>query len=132
MISRVTPGGAFAGFNTAPPLQQTLGVTAGPDGNVWVAMNGYMAIGRVTPAGVITTFPVGVVPSRLTTGSDGNIWFVMSPPQPSAIGRITPSGVATVFPLPNMYAGPTGITSGPDGNLWIAEEGGNAIGRLTL
>jgi virginiamycin B lyase len=115
------------------PLNQATGVTLGPDGNVWMAMNGNMAIGRVTPAGSATTFPVTIpAPWQLTTGSDGNIWFTESLRQSSAgLGRITPSGILTEFPFPRSDAEPEGITSGPDGNLWIAEFSANAIGRLS-
>ncbi len=56
------------------------GITTGPDGNLWFADNSY--IGRITPAGVITTF---LTPTQvswntgITAGPDGNLWFTSVP-----------------------------------------------------
>ena len=56
------PGGVF-------------GITAGPDGNLW--FTGSSAIGRITPSGTITLFPVpGSAPGAITAGPDGNLWFL--------------------------------------------------------
>jgi virginiamycin B lyase len=70
-----------------------LGITAGPDGNLWFADDGstIQKIGRITPAGTITecdlatanSYPVGI-----TSGPDGNIWFTEA--SANKIGRITP------------------------------------------
>src|SRR5579864_8222540 len=61
-------------------------ITAGPDGNVWFAVpGGSSAIGRVTPAGVVTLFTSGLSsqlqPSAgtIAAGPDGNVWFVEKP-----------------------------------------------------
>ncbi|MDX6698579.1 MAG: virginiamycin lyase [Solirubrobacteraceae bacterium] len=61
------------GLNSIP-----LGIAAGPDGNLWFAELGD-AIGRITPAGVITEFSAGInspaSPSGIAAGPDGNLWF---------------------------------------------------------
>jgi virginiamycin B lyase len=52
------------------------GITAGPDGNLWFAEADH--IGRITPAGSITAFPLptqGSSPEGITAGPDGNLWF---------------------------------------------------------
>ena len=108
------------------------GITVGSDGNLWFTEDQGQSIGRVTPAGVITEFPVFSGPfgagatEGITNGPDGNIWFTEYTRQ--AIGRITPTGAITEFSLANR---PYGITAGPDGNLWFAERSGNNIGRIT-
>jgi hypothetical protein len=53
-------------------------ITAGPDGNLWFAEYIGNKIGRITPAGVITEFPVppgGDYLPGITEGPDGNLWF---------------------------------------------------------
>ena len=111
--------------NPGPP-------TAGPDGNVWFTDHG--AVGRVTPAGVITEFaqgiPAGDTPSdSITAGSDGALWFCLTGASP-AIGRIDPAtGAITSFPL---QSNPQSVIEGPDGNVWFMGGAATpAIGYIT-
>jgi streptogramin lyase len=108
-----------------------LDITSGPDGNLWFSetMNN---IGRITPTGSITEFPIPTANTNswgITSGSDGNLWFTEQ--QANNIGRLTPSGTVTEFPIPTANSQPTAITSGPDGNLWFTEASGNKIGKIT-
>ncbi len=50
------------------------GIAAGPDGNLWFTEPFAKAIGRVTPGGQITEFPVssGNAPDEIAAGPDGN------------------------------------------------------------
>jgi hypothetical protein len=108
------------------------GITAGPDGNLWFTEEYVGKVGRITPAGAITEFPVPTATAYLegiTAGPDGNVWFTEK--GKDRIGRVTPAGAITEFPIPT-YSGPWGITAGPDGNLWFTEYDGNKIGRLPL
>jgi streptogramin lyase len=150
-IGRITPSGAVTEF----PLPTGYGVeygslTAGPDGNLWFEeapiISGYhgstlgmiSAIGRITPSGALSQFPLPTVGSygfqedTLTVAPDGNLWF----PDGHVIGRITPSGALTQFPLPAGYDGAGSLTVGPDGNLWFLDwPNGSAsagIGRVDL
>jgi hypothetical protein len=87
-------------------------------------------IGRITPTGDITEYPLpkaGSSPSGITAGPDGNLWFT----ETNGIGRITPRGRITEYPLPKANSSPGGIAAGPDGNLWFTEFRGNKIGRIT-
>jgi streptogramin lyase len=113
---------------------QPVGITCGPDGNLWFAE--LHAIGRITPAGVVTEFTRGLSPDSLpfeiTAGPDGNLWFTEQGTE--QIGRVTPAGVISEFVIPQAVgqvpATVAGITAGPDGNLWFTEQIG-AIGRIT-
>jgi streptogramin lyase len=123
-----------AGLN--PGSSPDLGITPGPDGNVWFADNGTTdAIGRITPAGQITEFSDGLSPGAqpesIALGPDGNLWF--TDPATPAIGRITPQGAITEF-SEGLGAGssPFWIAPGPDGNLWFTDPATPAIGRITL
>ncbi len=109
------------------------GIAAGPDGNLWFAENGSNAIGRITPAGAISEFPVGTGgPEQIASGPDGDLWFTQELGT-GQIGRITPGGTTTFFSVPTQFPGLDGITLGPDGNLWFTEHLGSAnqIGRIT-
>jgi streptogramin lyase len=111
------------------PSSLVIGITTGPDGNLWFADEGGN-IGRITTAGTVTEFAVPTPQSELwdiTAGPDGNLWFTEI--NGNKIGRITTSGAITEFSLPPSST-PVGITSGPGGNLWFAEAAGS-IGEIT-
>lgn len=136
----------------SPPL---FGITHGPDGNIWFVVkccgDRDGKIGRITPVGQVTLFPVarGTSPAPgITTGPDGHLWFTATnvpcdqylPVPPPAgvrlpcaerflglIERMDTTGrVDGVFVIPTRYADPGRIVTGPDGNLWFTEQG--AIG----
>jgi len=93
-------------------------IAAGSDGNLWFA--GVTVVGRVTPMGVVTEFPLpdgrfATTYVAIIAGPDGNVWFGL----PDGLGRITPNGTITLFPVP----APWGIAPGPDGNIWYLEAG---------
>ncbi len=107
----------FTEYPVPTPDSQMLGITSGPDGNVWFTEQLGKKIGRITPGGVITEFPIPgtlVSPKQITAGPDGNVWFTDF----ISVGRITPDGSITRFQIPSSSL-PEGITSGPDGNIWI-------------
>jgi streptogramin lyase len=106
-------------------------VTAGPDGNVWFTEEAGNRIGRITPSGTITEFPIPSAnsePNAIVTGPEGNLWFTEQSSE--KIGRITPAGAITEFPLKAPDGEPRAIALGPDGNIWFAMDNGD-IGRMT-
>jgi streptogramin lyase len=108
------------------------GLTTGPDGNIWTVEWDGNAVGRVTPSGVTTQFPLPDGygnPFQIKAGSDGNLWFTQY--QGNSIGRITPSGDITEFAIPTGGSDPTGLALGSDGNIWFTEEVANQIGKIT-
>jgi virginiamycin B lyase len=110
--------------------RQPLGITAGPDGDIWFTELGASMIGRSTLTGEMTEFSGLAGPAEtISTGSDGNLWFTEQ--SAAKIGRMTPTGTLEQFSLPTGSE-PLDIVAGPDGNLWFTEQGGNgAIGRIT-
>jgi virginiamycin B lyase len=148
-IGRITPDGVITEFSagiTPSPSQSLPGphayqaaqpgpITKGADGNVWFVELLAGRIGRVTPEGVITEFPIPIASptypdayngltqyrvvtgvSSITAGPDGNVWFTEFTGGPllagytsltgvGALGRITPSGEVTEFTA--------GLTQGP-------------------
>ncbi len=112
------------------PVGFPLDITAGPDGAMW--FTNYKNIGRITPSGALTTYPLpnqNRDANRITAGPDGALWFTEV--SPDAIGRITIDGAITEYPLPNPATGVGEITTGPDGALWFTEWSGGKIGRIT-
>ena len=118
---------------------QPLSITAGPDGNLWITEVYINAIGRLTPDGSLTSFPL---PSSLRkaqgigSGPDGNVWFAEAGDQNGAIARITPDGTITEFPLPDSPSQtnrwPYAVLAGPDGNIWFTDPTGNSMGRMSV
>ena len=123
--------GTITEFPTPTGSSDPIGITTGPDGNLWFTAG--TDIGRITTAGSVTGFPVPQAlgePQFITAGPDGNLWFTAL--SGNAIGRITTAGSFTAFPIPTASSGPQGITAGPDGNLWFTELDGDQIGRIML
>jgi hypothetical protein len=124
------------------------GLTAGPDGNIWftASQSNYNSpatnpsvVGRITPAGQITTFPVlpGPLGDQMTTrsivqGNDGQLWFAALIPTGSdsselEMASVTPAGQITLHPIEKAGEGSAAagnllgynLTRGPDGNPWL-------------
>jgi streptogramin lyase len=142
-IGRMTTAGVVTEYPLPANGAAPIGITAGPDGNVWFTeiqistLAPYSRsggkIGRITPTGAITEFSIPTAdsrPSGITTGPDGNLWFTEN--QANQIASITPAGVVTEFAIPTPNSGPVGIAAGADGNIWFAESSANNIGKLTL
>ena len=129
-VGRINPAtGAIQTFSTGvPPGAIAAGLTVGPDKNLWFTLTAMDAVGRITPAGVVTIFTAGISAGTyaITSGADDNLWFTeISSPY---IGRITPTGVVTEFPAP-LASGSLGIATGSDGNVWYLGSGN--VGRVT-
>lgn len=107
-------GGQFS--VSATPRQ----LTAGPDGSVWVALEGPTnELARIAPDGTVTEYdnPRLRSPVGIAAGPDGNLWVT----QAAEVVRVSPADPTngTVFPAPAIGTAQE-ITAGPDGNLWTA------------
>jgi len=142
-IGTITPAGSIREFELPRLNSGPISIATGPDKNLWFtefsgaspAGTGDVdgnAIGRITPEGVITEFPLatpGSAPHIITLGPDGNMWFTET--HAGKVGKITPSGRITEVSLSSRRSDPVGITAGPDGNLWFIEEGLGRVGRIS-
>src|SRR5260221_4724138 len=78
-IGRITPAGHISEFPVPTGDSNglgILGITTGPDGNLWFTESG--KIGRITPSGTISEFLLPTSNSisfGITAGSDGALWF---------------------------------------------------------
>jgi len=130
-IGRITTTGVSQEF-VLPAGSNPDSIAAGPDGDLWFTDYQSAVIGRVTPAGAVTEFPITYTAAGIVAGPDGNLWFAEN----RFIGRITVAGVVTEFALPNSGYGARGINTGPDGNLWFTvseseSASGSVIGKIT-
>jgi len=93
-------------------------LTLGPDGNVWVALDGVTYdVARVSPDGRVTGFQTGDMngPNGIVAGPDGNLWVTQS----GGVVRFSPSDPTRTTPFPIAdERDPRGIVVGPDGKLW--------------
>jgi streptogramin lyase len=152
LVAEVVAHHANVVIFTLPPhtlKPAPVGITTGPDGNLWFTESRGNAIGRITPSGAVTVFalpdpgnlPVGNEPTDIITGPDGNLWFIEW--GTGQLGRMTPSGSLTQYPIPPVerpapYSGlaggiPLGLAAGADGALWFGLDFdfGDAVGRMT-
>ena len=134
---------------TSTPKPQSIGITLGPDNNIWFTEAVYIAgsfnfqsyavavlrMDGGTPT--VTEFPLTspasdqtLFPSQITAGPDGNLWFAWTTIDPfgsgGAIGSINPTShvIGPGLPIPKTIVPsprPGGITAGPDGNVWFAD-----------
>jgi virginiamycin B lyase len=134
--------GLILEFTTATASSSPAQIAVGPDNKLWFTETGVEKIGSITTAGTgaadYPSTPNSLEEGGITAGSDGNIWFAEQnpgagvPTDGHAIGVIPTSGSpVTRIPFTNTFTSPAGIITGPDGAIWFAENGNNAIGRIS-
>jgi virginiamycin B lyase len=116
-------------------------LAVGPDGNVWFddQYGTNPEVGKITPAGQITEYPIAHEAWDLTAGIDGNMWFPTGDNGNTnpGVARVTTGGKIDIFSA-GLNSGAvvgdgTNIVSGPDGNLWFNDIGSpNAIVRADV
>lgn len=132
-------------------LYLPIAIARGADNNLWFT-EGVMSLdqsqadqsllGRITPDGKVTTFPLltrNTLLTGITRGPDGNLWFVEGEDVNTGtvssyagkVGYITPGGKINEFLLANPNSDPWMITAGPDGNLWFTDSSISQIGRMS-
>jgi uncharacterized protein (TIGR03437 family) len=146
-IGRITTSGDLTEYLLPTPSGHDSGagdITVGADGNLWFTWvtldpaqplaTASHSVGRITPAGMITEFPVsaggGWPPGGITAGPDGNLWFAQG--HANSIGRLSTSGVLTEYTVPTTDGFPIDVTVGSDGNVWFSEANASKIGRVNL
>ena len=120
-VGKITKKGVITEFTLPDPFIGGSGITSGPDGNIWFTENQVSKIGKVTPTGTVTVFPIGnsCLPNGIVRAKDGNLWFRCG----SNIGRITPAGVITLVPTTttgNNFV--QDMAEGPDGDPWFTDD----------
>jgi virginiamycin B lyase len=83
---------------------QPLGITLGPDGNIWFVEANGAKVGRITPAGGLTEFPIdpAAFANQIVSGSEGDVYF--TEPGVGKVGLIHALGDLTVHEGPSASA----------------------------
>ena len=102
---------------------------------MWFTETDVDQIGRITPAGVVTEFGVGISvgaqPFGIAAGADGSLWFTEQ--GLARIGRISTAGVVTEFTTGiSVGSGPRGIARGTDGDMWFVEATSSRVAHISV
>jgi virginiamycin B lyase len=128
-IVRVDTAGAVTEFHTPTPKSRPSGIVTGPDGALWFSESGAGKIGRLTPDGDFTEYPLpGPVSSPGPIAvSEGSLWVIGSN---TGLALVSTAGEVRELALPPAREGPRGIAAAPGGGVWLAEFGRHAIARV--
>ena len=100
---------------------------------MWFTEAAGRRIGRITPEGAVTEFPVNSPHNGplddILIGPDGNLWFTET--TGGSVGRITTAGVVTQFPV-GRNSVTRGMAAGPEGDLWVADSYQDRVVRLNI
>jgi streptogramin lyase len=127
-LAKISPAGVVTEFNPAN-VTSPVGITAGPDGNIWVTQAGGVAM---IPPGAPNTaqkFAINDIadPRAITTGPDGKLWTASG----DKVVEIPPANPAGFESHTVNGLGARGIARGRDGRLWVADFAGGRIARVT-
>ena len=110
------------------------GIVTAANGSLWVTDNALNAIWQITPAGVVSEYPISAPnakPTSITIGPDSAIWYVES--GNDHLGKLLPDAVAgssgVDYPV-TPGAGPAVVISGSDNAIWFTETTAKKIGRM--
>lgn len=73
------PVGTITEYPIPTLSSNALGITAGPDGNMWFTESNVSKVAKITTSGLITEYPIPTPnsdPGGIAAGPDGNVWFV--------------------------------------------------------
>mgnify|MGYP001769060040 CR=1 FL=1 len=130
-LHRVDPqtGELRASYVAAGPKEEVLGIEAARDGDLWYGIRSYetavgpQSVGRITSAGVATSYPLaGTTGGQyrgsvlLATAADGTVWFTLQ--SPGGVGVIRPGSVPAL--VNGVEGGPIGVLVARDGMVWYA------------
>lgn len=95
-------------------------IVEGPDGNIWLTIEaGAKDVARVTPAGQVTEFELGLSePEGIAPGPDGNLW-VPTTNKVTKFSPADPEGTDQTLTV-NTINNDGQIVAGPDGLMWVA------------
>jgi streptogramin lyase len=127
-IGSIKPDGTGNVNRAATGYSAPAGITAGPDGNIWVGDSSINNVGKITPAGTITTYTTQSLAfeNSVTPGLDGLTWF--SECQFNKVGSRSTSGTLSEVTIAggNIIQA---VTLGPDGAIWFTDRT-DLIGRI--
>jgi streptogramin lyase len=121
-LERWTPGGSLSRYPLPVPSATISSLTPGADGTVWFVETGTIkAVGRISPDGTITTFPIAAgTPSSLSVDGTGQLWLNIDGDDNNwpVTARLSPTGTITPVSIP---ADPRRVAAAPStSTVWFA------------
>ena len=95
------------------------GIVEGPDGNMWVTLEGTAGtngVARITQAGDVTEFPLANTSYGIAVGPDDNLWVSTT----IGVIKVPPGDPDNPTPYDVGLADGRGIVAGSDGKMWVA------------
>jgi virginiamycin B lyase len=128
-IAEYDPGaGRLTTFSPPRSTGGAMALAASPDGSVWFTVNGQALVGRISPEGAISEFPLPSLfhdgPTVLLALPDGDLWAnpcscVSNSGAWTTLAELSPGGsVLRTYTTPQGAAG--ALALGPGGGLWYA------------
>jgi streptogramin lyase len=117
-------------------VKNVTAMTAGPDGNLWLATSDG-TIARLTMAGQIDVFPIGLWASGGTTlarGPDGYLWLGNYSCSECSLARVGTDGTVTEVLVEQDLRPVDYLTNAPDGSVWFSGgylRGEGGLGHIT-
>jgi virginiamycin B lyase len=91
-------------------------IVEGPDGNMWVTLQNVNGVARITPAGVVTEFPLDNTSFGIAVGPDDNLWVSTT----IGVIKVPPDDPDNPTAYDVGLTGGRGIVAGPDDRMWVA------------
>jgi len=159
LAGTVGTAGYADGTGSSAKFSNPIGMTVGPDGNIYVADQAGQRIRKVTPGGVVTTFAgTGVAganngaaaqatfnaPWGLCFDAAGNMFVAEY--SNHLVRKITPMGIVSTYAgngtagfadatagnaLSAQFSSPTGVVADALGNVYVADLGNYRIRKIT-
>jgi len=126
-IGRITTSGVITEFGSG--LSLPFSIANGPDGNIWFTQRFTLQIGKITPTGQFTFYPIPNTAEQITRGHGNNLLFTEF--GSNKVAKITTDGVVTESPE-FRDSGPTGIVAGPSREIWFLGYASNRVYRVTF
>ena len=133
--AQAAPVGNLKQYKVPTANSQPRSIASGSDGNMWFTESSEFlpaAIGRITPAGAVTEFPVNCnfcILSDIVQGPAGVLYFTSNNAE---LGRITTAGVVqAAVTMPNSSA-LAGNLASHGNDIWITDFNNNVVWRYVI
>lgn len=107
-------------FKVSATGANNLKLVEGPDGNVWMTLEGSAKdVARITPAGVVTEFEFTAAepPTGIAVGPEGALWVTTG----KGVAKFTVADPTKAVETPiAAITGNSSIVAGPNGEMWVA------------
>lgn len=133
-IGKATTSGVVTNIQVPTYYAGLVGITVGPDNNIWFAERDAQTLGRIVPAtGIVSEYALGTGtaggPADMTAGPSSTVWF--SEPGKNQVASIHTdgTGLQTYALAPGEAA--AGLAFDSTGTLWFADNYTSSLGQRT-